>query len=218
MNDSCWDANYSQYRSSIGYDIKRVKLACWPPNTARDIEFKKELSSHSDLCDRCVRLKWQLAVCKKSSHELLPSDRLTRQSTSFYPFQYLSPHSKKIKLDNMCQTIHKTTSKKAQEVDRLSMPDSQSSVIAEVVQTIHNTEQGQNLLQQIFSQADQSSEGQGELLKEIWDRDVSDINQFSWDQKKRYVYWSMKTCTMSHSLKIVMCGPKHSTIVKLDIQ
>ena len=43
MNDFCWDvcrgvANYSQYRSSIGYDIKRVKLACWPPNTARDIE------------------------------------------------------------------------------------------------------------------------------------------------------------------------------------
>ena len=33
MNDSCWSVcrgvcNYSQYRSSIGYDIKRVKLAC----------------------------------------------------------------------------------------------------------------------------------------------------------------------------------------------
>jgi hypothetical protein len=43
MNDSRWNvcrgvADYSQYRSSIGYDIKRVKLACWPPNTARDIE------------------------------------------------------------------------------------------------------------------------------------------------------------------------------------
>lgn len=41
MNDACWSVcrgvcNYSQYKSSIGYDIKRVKLACWPPDTARD--------------------------------------------------------------------------------------------------------------------------------------------------------------------------------------
>ena len=50
----------------------------------------------------------------------------------------------------MRQTIHKKASKKAQ----VSMPDSQSSEIAEVVGTIHNTEQGQNPLQQIFSEAD----------------------------------------------------------------
>ena len=83
MNDSCWSvcrgiADYSQYQSSIGYDIKRVKLACWPPDTARDIEcavwFRKESSSRSDLCDRCVRLKWQLAARKKSCDELSPSD------------------------------------------------------------------------------------------------------------------------------------------------
>ena len=55
--------------------------------------------------------------------------------------------------------------------------------IAEVVRTIHNTEQGQSQLQNIFSEADQSGEGRGELLKEIWDRDVSDVNQFSQDQK-----------------------------------
>ena len=167
---------------------KRVKLACWPPDTARDIEcavwFRKESSSRSDLCDRCVRLKWQQAARKKSCDELSPSDRLTRQSaSSAYPFQYLSPHSKKIKLDNMRQTIHKKASKKAEAVDRLSIPDSQSTEIADVVRTIHNTEQGQSQLQNIFSEADQSGEGRGELLKEIWDRDVSDVNQFSQDQK-----------------------------------
>ena len=123
MNDSCWSVcrgvtDYSQYRSSIGYDIKRVKLACWPPDTARDIEcavwFRKESSSHSDLCDRCVRLKWQLAALKKSCDELSPSDRLTRQSaSSAYPLHYLNPHSKKIKLNNMSQAIHKKASKKA---------------------------------------------------------------------------------------------------------
>lgn len=192
MNDSCWGvcrgiADYSQYQSSIGYDIKRVKSACWPPNTARDCEcaiwFRKESSSHSDLCDRCVRLKWQLAARKKSCDDLSSSDRLTRQSaSSSYPFQYLSPHSKKIKLDNMRQAIHKV-SIKAQGVDRLSIPDSQGGEIAEVVRTIHDTEQGQYQLKQIFSEADQSGGGRGELLKEIWDRDVSDMTQFSQDQK-----------------------------------
>ena len=72
---------------------------------------------------------------------------------------------------------------KAQGVDWLPIPDSQSSEIAEVVQTIHDTEQGQYQLKQIFSEADQSGDGQGELLKEIWDRDVLDMNQFSKHQK-----------------------------------
>ena len=59
----------------------------------------------------------------------------------------------------MRQTIHKKASKKAEAVDRLSMPESQSAEIAEIVRTIR------------------------ELLKEIWDRDVSDVDQFSQDQK-----------------------------------
>ena len=44
MNDSSWVvcpgiAEYSQYRSAIGYDINRVKSSCWPPNTDRDCEY-----------------------------------------------------------------------------------------------------------------------------------------------------------------------------------
>ena len=165
-----------------GYDIKRVKRACWSPDTARDIDcaiwFRKESSRHSDTCDRYVRLKWQLAARKKSCNELSSSDQLTRQSaSSSCPFQYLSPHSK-IKLNNMHQLIHNKAPKKAQEVDRLSIPESQSSEIAEIVWTIQNSEQGQNQLQEIFSEADQSGDGRGEILKEIWDQDVSDVNQF----------------------------------------
>ena len=83
----------------------------------------------------------------------------------------------------MRQAIHNKAPKKAQEVDRLSMPESQSSEIAEIVQTIQNTEQGQNQLQEIFSEADQSGDGRGEMLKEIWDRHASDVNQFYRDQK-----------------------------------
>ena len=71
-----------------------------------------------------------------------------------YPFQYLSPNSKKIMLDNMLQTSHKKASKKGEAVDRLCMADSQSAKIAEVVRTIHSTKQGQSQLQHNFSEAD----------------------------------------------------------------
>jgi hypothetical protein len=106
----------------------------------------------------------------------------------------------------MRQTIHNKASKKAEEVDRLSMPDSQSTEIAEVVRTIHNTEQGQSQLQQIFSEADRSGEGRGDLLKEIWDRDVSDVNQFSQDKKKQWcvkIFGSWIVFIMSI---IIMCS------------
>lgn len=43
----------------------------------------------------------------------------------------------------MPQAVHNKAPKKAQEVDRLSMPESQSSEMAEIVQTIQKTEQGQ---------------------------------------------------------------------------
>ena len=50
----------------------------------------------------------------------------------------------------MRQVIHNKAPKKAQEVDWLSLPESQSSEIAEIVRTIQNSEQGQNQLQGIF--------------------------------------------------------------------
>lgn len=70
MNDSYVSWNIQLFSISKQHCIKRVKLACWPPNTARDCDcaiwFRKESSSDADLCDRCVRLKWQLAARKKS--------------------------------------------------------------------------------------------------------------------------------------------------------
>ena len=99
---------------------------------------------------------------------------------------YLSPQSKRMKLDHLCHSmadIGRRATKKSTLVDRQSMPDAQSSEIAEVVRTIQHTEQGQQQLQEIFSEADQSGEGHGELLKEIWDRDVTDMERFFKDQK-----------------------------------
>ena len=66
----------------------------------------------------------------------------------------------------MHQAIHEKAFKETQEVDQLSMPNSQSSEIAEAVQTTtHNTKQGQHQLQQIFSEADQSGEGRGRVIE-----------------------------------------------------
>ena len=58
------------------------------------------------VCDKCVKLKWQLVARKKSHDNLSPSEKLKRQSAySNYPFEYLSPQSKKIKLGHLRQSI-----------------------------------------------------------------------------------------------------------------
>ena len=168
-----------------------MKLSCWRPDRARDSEcaiwYRKKGSRQSDLCDKCVKLKWQLVARKKSHDNLSPSEKLKCQSAySNYPFEYLSPQSKKIKLGHLRQSIadiHRKASEKAKMIDGQSLPNVQSDKICEVVHTIQQTKQGQHHLQQIFAETDQSGEGRGELLKEIWDRDVADMEQFFKDQK-----------------------------------
>ena len=115
-----------------------MKPSCWLPDTVRDCEcaiwHRKERSNQSDVCDRCVKLKWQLVACKKSHDELSPSEKLQCQSASSnYPFEYLSPQSKKIKLGHLHQSltdIRKKASKKAEMVDRQCMIDAQSEEIS----------------------------------------------------------------------------------------
>ena len=48
----------------------------------------------------------------------------------------------------------------------------------------------------IFSEADQFGEGHGELLKEIWDRDVADMEQFFKDQKTNGTFSCNEVCTL----------------------
>lgn len=209
MNDSRWTmcpgiTEYSQYKCAIGYDIHRVKICCWPPDRARDCEcaiwYRKEGSRQSDLCEKCVRLKWQLVARRKSHGNLSPTEKLKRQSASSkYPFEYLSPRSKKIKLGHLRQSIadiRQRASEKVNLVDRHSLPTEQSDEICEMVSTIQQNEEGQHQLQQIFTEADQSGEGRGELLKEIWDRDVADMEQFFQDQKSNGI--CNKKCTQEN--------------------
>lgn len=62
-----------------------------------------------------------------SSQEVLPSEKLKRQSVSSnYPFQHLSQHSKKIKVDHLQQSLadlHWKASSKASVIDRQCKSD-----------------------------------------------------------------------------------------------
>ncbi len=45
---------YSTYKSSIGYDMRRVAVSCWPPDTARDSEcsifYEKHSTQKTQMC------------------------------------------------------------------------------------------------------------------------------------------------------------------------
>ena len=192
--------DYQQYRSSIGYDINRVKLCSWPPNTARDIEcafwHKKCTLTSSGMCNRCSRLNWQLAARKKTHDELTPLERERRRSaSSAYPFQYLSPKSKKVKIENLQQavTYHQRLSHKAQAIDRACISEVQGAEVAEIIHTIHSCAEGQKQLQQIYAEADQTGDGRGAVLKQMWEEDVSDMEQFRKDQESNGKYMFVYT-------------------------
>ena len=127
---------------------------------------------------------YEIEVAIGSSQEVTRRVAIGKVETSVssrYPFQYLSPRSKRKKLDHLRHSMADICRKAAEKstlVDQQSMPDAQSSEIAEVVHTIQHTEQEQQQLQESFSEADQSGEGHGELLKETWDRDVTDMERF----------------------------------------
>ena len=64
------------------------------------------------------------------------------------------------------------------------MNDKQSDKIAELVKSIDSSGHGQHALKVIFQEADKAGEGKGEILKSIWEQDVSDMKQFYQDQKQ----------------------------------
>ena len=113
-----------------------------------------------------------------------------RSASSTYPFQYLSPKSKKVKIENLQQvvTYHRRLSQKAQAIDRACISEAQGAEVAEIIHTIYNSAEGQKQLQQIYSEADHSGDGRGAVLKQIWEEDVSDMQQFMKDQETNGMY------------------------------
>ena len=196
MNESSWIVcpgvhDCSSYKGTIGYDIKGAKPCSWPPNVARDVEcqlwYHKDAKQQSNLCKACTQLKWKLSARKKEYERLSQTEKKQRSdASSRYPFEYLSPDSKQVKVSNMRKMIVDLSSlvKRAEKrIERLSLPDQQNEEIIELVQSIERSDEGRNELQKIFSEAELSGEGRGAMIKKIWDNDVSDMNQFSLDIK-----------------------------------
>ena len=72
--------DYSYYKASIGYDMKRIVTCSWPPDTARDCEctvlFEKGLTHKSVLHKKCTSLKWCLCARKRGHDHISDEHRL----------------------------------------------------------------------------------------------------------------------------------------------
>ena len=77
----------------------------WPPNVARYVEcqlwYHKDAKQQSNLCKACTQLKWKLSARKKEHDRLSQTEKQRSDASSQYPFEYLSPDSKKVKVSNM---------------------------------------------------------------------------------------------------------------------
>ena len=182
---------YSTYKNSIGYDLKRVATSSWPPDTARDCEcpvlYEKSSTKKSTLCSKCTSLKWRLAGRKREHEQYTSEHRLRSQASSTVPFDILSPESKKARLTNMrCEisTLRAKTRSNARMIDRIAVSDEQNDELFELIQSIKKSEDGQRELQSIFQEADSAGAGKGDILKSIWEQDVSDMTQFYKDQEQ----------------------------------
>lgn len=178
----------------------------WPPNTACDAQcqiwYHKSDTNQSDLCMACTQLKWKLTACKRE-HEFLSATEKGQRSeaTSKYPFDYLSPKSQQLKVQKMHRAIgdlNMLVKHTVSKIDRLSLTDEQNFEISELVQSIQRSSEGQNELQSIYSEAEQSGEGRGAVLRALWENDASEMNQFVLDQKSNgndYRNISPRVCT-----------------------
>ena len=196
MNEPSWTicpgvSEYDSFKSAIGYDIKGVTVRNWPPNTVCDTQcqfwYHKSATQQSDLCTSCTQLKWKLAARKREHESLSAAEKDQRsEATSKYPFHYLSPNSQQLKVQKMRRAIsdvNMLVKRTVSRIDRLSLTDEQNSEISELVKSIQSSSEGQTELQRIYSEAEQSGEGRGAILRALWENDASDMNLFIADQQ-----------------------------------
>lgn len=77
-----------------------------------------------------------------------------------------------------------------QAIDRKGhVSAAQEAEVVEIINTIHTCDEGQKQLQQIYSKVDQTSDGHGAVHKHnIWEDDVSDMEQFRNGQETNGMY------------------------------
>ena len=191
---------YSEYKDSIGYDLKRVVVNRCPPDSVRDqgctVLHQQHSTSHSVVCGKCVSLKWQLARRKREHEDLTPSKRAKRQSyDSKVPFELLSPISQKTRINSMRKAIKNLQCKTeyySEKIERLLANEEQNKEIGELVNgelvngelvnAIVCSENGISKLKEIYTEANCLHNGLGNQLQDIWSKDFSDWQQFQADK------------------------------------
>jgi hypothetical protein len=137
MNESSWIVcpgvhDYSSYKGTIGYDVKGARPCSWPPNVARDVAkygITRMLNS-SQIYAKLARSSSGTSQHVKENERLSQTEKMQRSdASSRYPFEYLSPDSKQVKVSNMRKVIVDLSSlvKRAEKrIERLSLPDQQN--------------------------------------------------------------------------------------------
>ena len=183
--------DYSVYKDSIGYNLKRVAVNNCLPDSVRDHEctvmYQQRSTSRSPICGKCTSLKWHLTRRKREHDDLTPSQRAKRQSSSSkVPFDTLSPVSQKARVDSMRKTIKNLQSKTdyySGKIERLSANEVQNEEIGKLVNAIVSSDNGCQKLDEIYAEANCVKNGLGNQLKEIWKKDCTDWQQFLADQE-----------------------------------
>ena len=80
-------------------------------------------------------------------------------------------------------TLQLKTNYYSKRIERLIANEEQNKEIGELVDLICKSQDGNEELSEIFSEADSMKNGLGQVLKEIWDNDCTDWNQFKKDQE-----------------------------------
>ena len=159
--------NYSTYHQSIGFNPTSVVHVALPTNSVRHTDCSR-ICTKSKLqkmliCKSCLLLKYYLTRQKRNHDAMTCDDRKERQKyTSSCPFDYLSPYSKKIRLESMRKGIHTLKLKLWQAYKKelsLQLNDDQGREMAELIRTISNSETGRHELEQIFNDAEMHGEG-----------------------------------------------------------
>ena len=94
----------------------------------------------------------------------------------------------------------------SKRIERLATNDVQNMEIGKLVDTIVNSQDGQQRLAEVFSEADHANKGMGNVLKEIWENDNFKWNQFKIDQETNGKMKFVRTLSVHSFLSLIATG------------
>ena len=196
----------SQYGESIRFKSKNLRI--WTESIERHDSAECLLwhrpsnartASDSllyDVCASCKLLVQHLNIIKNRAVASSPGhkEKWTEPSSN-RPLKYLSPASQTerlLKSSKDRKKLRKTVLKYDDPLD-VELSGVQDDELTRLVQAIE--EKGKEHLESVFSEADQTGEGNGDELRRAWERDVSSRREFFQDQLK-----NRKLVVVSHVL------------------